>query len=54
MEKNVYDKYLTLKNSDQIASLFDMYIDMGEKIAGMQDRPGLIIEGPQIAKIAKM
>ena len=30
----------------QIASLFDMYIDMGERIAGKQDRPSLIIEKP--------
>ena len=31
----------------QIASLFHMYIDMGERIAGKQDRFSLIIEGPQ-------
>ena len=30
----------------QIASLFDMYIDMGERIAGKQDRLSLIIEHP--------
>ena len=30
----------------QIVSLFDMYIDMGERIAGKQDRPSLIIEDP--------
>ena len=37
---------LNLKNSYQIVSLFDMYIDMGERIAGEQDRPSLIIEDP--------
>ena len=37
---------LNLKNSYQIVSLFDMYIDMGERIAGKQDRPSLIIEDP--------
>ena len=45
---------LNLKSSFQIASLFHMYIDMGERIAGEQDRPSLIIECPpgplQIAK----
>ena len=40
---------LNLKSSYQIASLFYMYIDMGERIAGKQDRPSLIIEGPQQA-----
>ena len=39
--------------SYQIASLFHMYIDMGERIAGKQDRPSLIIEdslkAPKIA-----
>ena len=30
--------------SYQIASLFHMYIDMGERIAGKQDRPS---QGPQ-------
>ena len=30
--------------SYQIASLFHMYIDMGERIAGKQDRFSLIIE----------
>ena len=30
----------------QIASLFDMYIYMGERIAGKQDRHSLIIEHP--------
>ena len=33
--------------SYQIASLFHMYIDMGERIAGKQDRLSLIIEDPQ-------
>ena len=37
---------LNLKISYQIVSLFDMYIDMGERIAGKQDRPSLIIEDP--------
>ena len=37
---------LNLKLSYQIASLFHMYIDMGERIAGKQDRFGLIIEDP--------
>ena len=37
---------LNLKMSYQIASLFRMYIDMGERIAGKQDRPSLIIEDP--------
>ena len=44
---------LNLKISYQIASLFDMYIDMGERIAGKQDRLSLIIEDPLSApKIA--
>ena len=37
---------LKLKMSYQIASLFHMYIDMGERIAGKQDRFSLIIEDP--------
>ena len=37
---------LNLKMSFQIASLFHMYIDMGERIAGKQDRFSLIIEDP--------
>ena len=37
---------LNLKMSNQIASLFHMYIDMGERIAGKQDRFSLIIEDP--------
>ena len=45
---------LNLKISYQIISLFDMYIDMGERIAGKQDRPSLIIEDPLRApKIAQ-
>ena len=37
---------LNLKISYQIVSLCDMYIDMGERITGKQDRPSLIIEDP--------
>ena len=37
---------LNLKISYQIVSLFDMYIDMGERIAGKKDTPSLIIEDP--------
>ena len=37
---------LNLKISNQIVSLFDMYMDMGERMAGKQDRPSLIIEDP--------
>ena len=37
---------LNLQISYQIASLLHMYIDMGERIAGKQDRPSLIIEDP--------
>ena len=37
---------LDLKISYQIVSFFDMYIDMGERIAGKQDRFSLIIEDP--------
>ena len=37
---------LNLRMSYQIASLFHMYIDMGERIAGKQDRFSLIIEDP--------
>ena len=37
---------LNLKISYQIVSLFDMHIDMGERIAGKQDMPSLIIEDP--------
>ena len=35
-----------LKRPYQIASIFDMYIDIGERIAGKQDWPGSIIYGP--------
>ena len=48
-KKNVYFFHilgLNLKSSYQIASLFDMYIDMGERIAGKEDRLSLIIEDP--------
>ena len=31
---------------NMIVSLFDMYIDMAERIAGEQDRPSLIYEAP--------
>ena len=37
---------LNVKISYQIVSLFDMYIDIGERIAGKQDRLSLIIEDP--------
>ena len=37
---------LILQISYQIASLFDMYIDMDERIAGKQDGPSPIIEHP--------
>ena len=37
---------LNLKISYQIVSLFGMYMDMGERIAGKQDRPSPIIEDP--------
>ena len=40
---------LSFKMSYQIVSLFDMYIDLGERIAGKQDRPSLIIEDPLTA-----
>ena len=49
MKKKVYFFHilgLNLKISYQIVSLFDMYIDMGERTAGKQDRPSLIIEDP--------
>ena len=45
---------LNLKISYQIASLFDMHIVMGERIARKQDRPSVLIEhplrAPQIAQ----
>ena len=37
---------LDLKISYQIASLLDMYRDMGERISGKQDGASLIIEHP--------
>ena len=37
---------INFKISYQIVSLFDMYIDMGERIAGNPFRPSLIIEDP--------
>ena len=40
--------YFNLKGSYQIASLLHMYIDMGERIAGKQNRSSLIIEGSPI------
>ena len=49
MKKKVYLFHilgLNLKMSYQITSLFHMYIDMGERIAGKQDRFSLIIEDP--------
>ena len=42
---------LNLKISYQIASLFHMYIDMGERIAGKQDRFSLIIEEKMVFKL---
>ena len=45
---------LNINISYHIASLFDMYINMGERIAEKQDRSSLIIEhpfrAPQIAQ----
>ena len=48
MKKSIIFSYFgfNLKMSYQIASLFHMYIDMGEWIAGKQDRFSLIIEDP--------
>ena len=37
---------LNLQISYQIVSLFDMYIDMGERIAGKRDRPSPIMKDP--------
>ena len=37
---------LNLKISYEIVTLFDMYMDMGERIAGKKDTPSLIIEDP--------
>ena len=42
------------KKPYRIASIFDMQIDIGERIAGKQDWPGLIIYGtPRAPRIAK-
>ena len=49
MKKSIFFLHilgLNLKNSYQIASLFHMYIYMGERIAGKQDMSSLIIEDP--------
>ena len=48
MKKSIFFHILgfNLKIYYQIVSLFDMYIYMGERIAGKQDRPSLIIEDP--------
>ena len=49
MKKSIYFVHilgLNLKMSYQIVSLFDMYMYMGERIAGKQDRASLIIEDP--------
>ena len=49
MKKSIYFFHnlgLNLKIYFQIVSLFDMYMDMGERIAGKQDRASLIIEDP--------
>ena len=49
MKKKVYFFHilgLNLKIYYQIASLFHMYMDMGERIAAKQDRFSLIIEDP--------
>ena len=50
MKKSIYIFFhilgLNFKISYQIVSLFDMYMDMGERIARKQDRPSLIIKDP--------
>ena len=49
MKKILFLSYFGFKLKNlfyQIASLFHMFIDMGERIAGEQDRPSLIIEDP--------
>ena len=44
-----------LKHPAWIASIFYMYIDIGERIAGKQDGTSLIIDGsPRIAKNANV
>ena len=40
-----------MKKKMQIVSLFDMYIDMGEMIAGKQDMHNLIIEYPPLGPL---
>ena len=35
-----------LKNLEWIGSIFFMLLDIGERIAGKQDWPSMIIEGP--------
>ena len=49
MKKKNHIMGLNFKISSQIASLFHMYIYMGERIAGNQDRFSLIIEDPLTA-----
>ena len=48
MKKNLFFSYFgfKLKNFLSDCFLIHMYIDMGERIAGEQDRPSLIIEDP--------
>ena len=49
MNKSIYFVHilgLNLEISYQIVSLFDMYMDISERIAEKQDRPSLIIEDP--------
>ena len=49
-----YFGFINLINSYQIVSLFDMYIDMGGRIAGKEDSPSPINEGPlNSSKIAQ-
>ena len=46
-KRYIFFAYFGFKQiSYPIVSLFDMDIDMDERIAGKQDRPSLIIEGP--------
>ena len=46
MKQSNFFSYFGFKISSQIASVFDMYIDMGVRIAGKQDRSSLMIEDP--------
>ena len=46
MKTKIHIFDLNLKSSYQIASLCYMYLDMGGRIAGKQDRSSLIIEAP--------